>query len=88
MKLQILHFHCRKLCTLTAEFVLLELPKSVYFALPFTIYQFLRAPEGFKGEFSLLQTIALVGMAVLVVVAAIQFYRNQYSLLPKSTQID
>lgn len=54
----------------------------------FGIYQFLRAPAGFKGEFGLLQTIALVGMAVLIVVAAIQFYRNQFSLLPKSTQND
>ena len=47
------------------------------------IYQFLNAPEGFKGKFALLQTIALAGMAVLIGVAAIQFYRNHFSLLPK-----
>ena len=50
----------------------------------FGIYQFLKAPEGFKGEFGLLQTVALSGAAVLVVVAAIQLYRNRFSLLPVS----
>ena len=50
----------------------------------FGIYQFLKAPEGFKGEFGLLQTVALAGMAVLIVVAAIQLYRNRFSLLPVS----
>ena len=50
----------------------------------FGIYQFLKAPEGFKGEFGLLQTVALAGAAVLVVVAAIQLYRNRFSLLPVS----
>lgn len=51
----------------------------------FGIYQFLNAPEGFKGEFGLLQTIALAGMAVLIGVAAIQFYLNHFLLLPNST---
>ncbi len=46
------------------------------------IYQFLEAPEGFKGEFALLQTIALIGMVILIGAAAIQLYRNNYSLLP------
>jgi len=50
----------------------------------FGIYQFLKAPEGFKGEFGLLQTIALAGMAVMIVVAVIQLYRNRFSLLPVS----
>lgn len=50
----------------------------------FGIYQFLKAPEGFKGEFGLLQSVALAGMAVLIVVAAIQLYRNHFSLLPVS----
>jgi benzodiazapine receptor len=49
------------------------------------IYQYLNSPEGFKGEFGLLQIIALAGMAVLIGVAAIQFYRNRFSLLPKSS---
>lgn len=50
----------------------------------FGIYQFLNAPEGFKGEFGLLQNIALAGMVVLVALAVIQFYRNCLSLIPKS----
>ena len=61
--------------------------KNAAFPLPvawayFGIYQFLKAPQGFKGEFALLQTVALAGMAVLIVVAAIQLYRNRFSLLP------
>lgn len=48
----------------------------------FGIYQFLISPDGFKGEFILLQTFALIGMAVLIGAAAIQLYRNHYSLLP------
>lgn len=61
--------------------------KNAAFPLPvawayFGIYQFLQAPQGFKGEFALLQTVALAGMAVLIVVAAIQLYRNRFSLLP------
>lgn len=70
--------------------VILKIRNAV-FPLPvawayFGIYQYLNAPEGFKGEYSLLQTIALVGMVVLIVVAAVQFFRNRYSLLPKSTK--
>ena len=51
----------------------------------FGIYQYLNSPQGFKGEFGLLQIIALTGMAVLIGVAAIQFYRNHFSLLPNSS---
>jgi len=50
------------------------------------IYQFLKSPEGFKGEFGFLQITALAGMAVLIGAAAIQFYRNHYSLLPGSSK--
>lgn len=71
--------------------VLLRIRNAV-FPLPvawayFGIYQYLNSPTGFKGEFGLLQIVALVGMAVLIGVAAIQFYRNHFSLLPKSDQI-
>lgn len=52
----------------------------------FGIYEFLRAPEGFKGEFGLLQIVALGGSAILIGVAAIQLYRNQFSLLPYSSK--
>lgn len=62
--------------------------RNAVFPLPiawayFGIYQNLKAPEGFHGEFPLLQTIALAGMAVLVVLAMIQFYRNRFSIIPK-----
>ncbi len=68
--------------------VLLKI-RNAAFPLPvawayFGIYQFLRAPEGFKGEFALLQNIALAGAVVLVILAAIQFYRNRLALLPRS----
>lgn len=32
-----LYFYCRKPCTLIAEFFVLELPKILYFTLPFTV---------------------------------------------------
>lgn len=48
----------------------------------FGIYQFLKAPEGYGGQYGLLQVISLVGMAVLIGASAIQFYRNHFSLLP------
>jgi hypothetical protein len=50
----------------------------------FGIYQFLNAPEGFKGEFYVLQNIALAGVAILVTLTVIQFYRNRLLLIPKS----
>ena len=48
------------------------------------ICQFLKASTGFKGEFGLLQNIAIAGMVVLVALAAIQFYKNRWSIVPKS----
>ena len=48
----------------------------------FGIYQFLSAPEGFKGVYSLLQITTLVGMTVLIGVAAIRLHLNRYRLLP------
>ena len=50
----------------------------------FGIYQFLKSPEGFGGAFSTLQTVSLVGLAVLVIFALIQFYRNEFSVLPET----
>ena len=63
--------------------------RSAAFPLPiawayFGIYQFLKAPEGFNGQFGLLQVTSLIGMAVLIGAAAIQLYRNKFSLLPVS----
>lgn len=63
--------------------------KNAVFPLPvawayFGIYQFLSAPEGFNGAYGLLPTAALVGMALLIGLAAIQFYKNRLALLPAS----
>ena len=62
--------------------------KNAVFPLPiawayFGIYKFLAAPEGFKGQYGSLQNIALAGIVVLVVLAALQFYRNRFAILPK-----
>jgi len=48
----------------------------------------LKAPQGFKGEFGLLQITSLVGMAFLIGMAAIQLYQNRFALLPKSLIIN
>lgn len=65
--------------------------RNAAFTLPiawayFGINQFLNAPEGFKGEFALLETVALAGSAVLIGAAAIQLYRNNFSLLPADSK--
>lgn len=49
----------------------------------FGIYQFLKAPEGFKGEFAFLEIACLVGMVVLIGMAAITLYQNNFDLLPE-----
>lgn len=63
--------------------------RNAVFPLPiawayFGIYQYLRAPEGFKGVYSTVQIVALAGMAILVCVALFQFFRNRYALLPET----
>lgn len=50
------------------------------------IYQFLKAPEGFKGQFLLLQTVALAGMVILIGIAAIQLYKNHFLLIPYTSK--
>jgi translocator protein len=59
--------------------------RNAVFPLPvawayFGIYQYLKSPSGFKGEYGLLQAVSLAGMAVFVCAAAFQFYRNHFSL--------
>lgn len=49
------------------------------------IYQFLKAPEGFNGEYAQLQIVALAGMAVLIGASGIQLFRNRFSLLPEAS---
>lgn len=61
--------------------------RNAVFPLPiawayFGIYQFLTAPEGFDGAYPFLQVVSLIGMAILIGAAAIQLYRNNFSLLP------
>lgn len=48
----------------------------------FGIYNFLNAPEGFDGQYSLLPIIALIGCVLLIGIAAIQFYKNKYGIMP------
>jgi len=69
--------------------VLLKIRNAV-FPLPiawayFGIYQFLQSPQGFKGAFTTLQTVALLGIAVIIIISAVLFYRNHFSVLPSST---
>lgn len=52
----------------------------------FGIYQFLKAPEGLGGQYGFLQALSLAGMTVLIGAAAIQLYRNHFSLLPSIKQ--
>ena len=61
--------------------------RNAVFPLPvawayYGIYQFLKAPEGFQGDFAVLQNTALVGAVVLVALALLQFYRNRMALIP------
>lgn len=45
------------------------------------IYQNLKSPNGFNGEYGLLQNLALTGAIVLVTLAVAQFYRNNDRIL-------
>ena len=49
----------------------------------FGIYHSLRSPMGFNGQFILPQNTALVGMIVLIIIAAVQFYLNRFWVIPK-----
>lgn len=46
------------------------------------IYQFLKAPEGFKGAYPTLQTVSLIGLVVLLLIAVILFVKNRSGVLP------
>lgn len=66
------------LVTLNLRNAIFPLPIAWAF---FGIYRFLIAPEGFKGQYELLQTVTLVGMVILILISVFQFYRNKFSLL-------
>ena len=66
--------------------VMLKL-RNAAFPLPvawayFGIHQYLKAENGFQGQYGTAQTAALIGIAVLLCAAVYQFYRNRYTLLP------
>ena len=63
-----------------------SLPLPVAWAY-FGIYQFLRAPEGFKGQYELVEIVALVGCVILIGAAAIQLYRNRFQIIPVQSEI-
>jgi benzodiazapine receptor len=48
----------------------------------FGIYRFLKSPEGFGGQYGLLQVISLVGMVIFIGIAAIQLYKNHATVQP------
>lgn len=69
-------------------FFVLQSNKNAVFPLPiawayFGIYQFLKAPEGFDGAYALLPVVCLIGIVVLIGIAAIQLYKNEFSLIVK-----
>ncbi len=70
-------------------FIVLVKTKNAIFPLPiawayFGIYNFLNAPEGFNGEYTLLPYISLIGMVLLIGLSSIQFYKNKYRVMPSS----
>jgi len=61
--------------------------KNAAFPLPiawafFGINKYLTAPEGFNGEYKILPVVCLIGMVILIGIAAIQLYKNKFRLLP------
>lgn len=46
----------------------------------FGIYNNLISAEGYQGQYNLLQGVSLVGVAILIGLASIQFYKNKYSI--------
>ena len=70
-------------------FIVLRSNKNAVFPLPIAwaywgIYKFLKAPNGFQGEFEFLQVISIIGMVILIGMVAIQLYRNNFGLFPEN----
>ncbi|MFJ8236301.1 tryptophan-rich sensory protein [Ureibacillus sp. NPDC094379] len=68
-------------------YMILSANKNAVFPLPvawayFGIYLSLKSLN-FSGEYDLLKIVALAGMVVLIAMAAIQFYRNGFAILPR-----
>lgn len=65
--------------------------RNAIFPLPiawayFGIYQFLKSPSGFNGEFATLQMVSLFGMSVIIIISVVMFVRNKFSVLPEVTK--
>ena len=62
--------------------------RNAIFPLPvawayFGIYQYLRSPEGFNRQYTQLETVAIIGAVILVLVAIATFIKNRWWFLPK-----
>ncbi|GEK88252.1 TspO and MBR related proteins [Alkalibacterium putridalgicola] len=54
----------------------------------FGIYNKLISPEGYQGDYTALQYTALIGIVLLIGLAAIQFYKNHYKIMPHHLEND
>ena len=64
--------------------------RNAVFPLPiawgyFGIYQVLVSPDGAAGQYGIMPAVTIVGLAVLVIAAGVQFIRNERSLFPART---
>lgn len=48
------------------------------------IYQFLKSFQGFNGAYPQVQTVALIGMVLLILIAAYRFYKNRFLVTSES----
>lgn len=76
---------------LLAAFVIIKIRNAV-FPLPiawayFGIFLNLKSPNGYNGEYGLLQNIAIIGAIILVIFAVIQFIINRYAVLPENEKV-
>lgn len=65
--------------------------RSAIFPVPvawayFGIYQFLKAPQGFQGQYGMLEVVALAGMTLLLTLAVFILYQNRFSVFPLSPE--
>jgi len=73
-------------------FVLFNIENAI-FPIPiawayFGIYNKLISPEGYQGDYAALQYTALIGIVLLIGLAAIQFYKNHYKIMPHHLEKD
>lgn len=66
--------------------------KNAIFPIPiawgyFGIYKYLVSPEGLQGQYTMLQNVAIIGIVILIGMSAIQFYKNNYKIMPDISMI-